>query len=122
MKIGSYVAFGVGGVGAIVGTVFLLKGASKRSQADDAFAACSTSLPPTCTQSDPSPAKTRVDNLDSEAAKASSIGVTGIIIGGVGLATGVTLLVLSSSGSSSRETAGLVPVLGPRYVGLSGSF
>jgi hypothetical protein len=94
MRIGSYVAFGVGAVGLGLGTVFLIQSSSKRSEADDLCTlpggACDTSV------------KTKVNDLDDQADSAGTLGVIGLVVGGVGVATGVTLLVLSGGGSSDK--------------------
>ncbi|MFZ5890206.1 MAG: tetratricopeptide repeat protein [Myxococcota bacterium] len=125
MRIGSYVAFGVGAVGIGVGTIFLLRGAGKRSEADDAFKACAEASPTgRCPQNSPGAKKT--DELDDQATSASTIGVAGLVVGGVGVAAGVTLLVLSSNKSSAAashtQTAKIVPIVSPNYIGLSGTF
>ncbi|HET9929297.1 MAG TPA: hypothetical protein VFQ35_01360 [Polyangiaceae bacterium] len=121
MRIGSYVGFGVGAVGLGLGTLFLLKGASKRSEANDAFDACKSDLncrdlPAT------SPKKAKVDDLDSQATKAQRVGVAGMVVGGLGVAAGVTLLVLSGKSSTETKTGRLVPIVSPNYIGVSGAF
>ncbi|HEX6276470.1 MAG TPA: hypothetical protein VFZ53_25690 [Polyangiaceae bacterium] len=105
LRIGSYVAFGVGAVGLGVGTVFLLQSSSKRSEADDLC-----TLPGgACDKEN----EDKVNALDADADSAGAIGVAGLIVGGIGVATGVTLFVLSSGSSSSAgASAGSKKALG----------
>ena len=119
MRVGSYVAFGVGAVGLGLGTVFLLQSSSKRSEADDLCTlpdgACDRRLQP------------EIDQLDSDADSAATIGVAGLVLGGVGIATGVTLFVLSSGGGSRTGDARpkgvrVAPLIGPRTLGVAGVF
>lgn len=122
MRIGSYVGFGVGALGIGLGALFLAKGASKRSDANDAFDACVAD--PLCKESPSSSAqKKKVADLDDQATSANQVGVAGLVVGGLGVAAGVTLFVLSGNkGSSETKTARVVPVVSTNYVGLSGSF
>jgi hypothetical protein len=120
MRIGSYVAFGVGAVGLGLGTVFLLQSSSKRSEADDICGGGGDTCDDTSRQDE-------VDALDSDANSAGTIGVIGLVAGGVGIATGVTLLVLSSgSGNKSGKAAPsgprLAPYVGRNTLGIKGSF
>lgn len=122
MRIGSYVGFGVGALGIGLGTLFLLKGSSKRSEANDAFDACVKD--PVCKNSGSSSTeKQKVDDLDSQATKAQRVGVAGMVVGGLGVAAGITLLVMSGNQSSSETKTGrLVPIVSPNYIGVSGAF
>jgi tetratricopeptide (TPR) repeat protein len=120
MRIGSYVAFGVGAVGLGVGTYFLIESSSKRSEADDlctlAKGACDRAV------------EDDVEALDAEANEAGTIGIAGMIVGGVGVATGVTLLVLSSGSSSGQSGSGkpsgpyVAPFIGRNTIGVKGAF
>lgn len=112
MKIGGYVALGVGVVGVGLGTVFLLKANSKKSDADDL---CSS--PAGC----PLSKKGEVDALDDDYKSAGTLSVVSYAVGGVGLITGVTLLVLSG-GKHTESTAGITPWIGYQSAGLSGRF
>ena len=115
MKIGSYVAFGAGAVGLAVGVGFAIDASNKRSEADDLC-----NLPQGACPADQ---QQRVDDLDSKADSSSTLSTVGFFIGGVGIATGVTLLLLDSSGSSEDTTeAGVYPWVGWRSAGLSGRF
>ncbi|HYQ28693.1 MAG TPA: hypothetical protein VER04_15785, partial [Polyangiaceae bacterium] len=112
MKIGAYAALGVGVVGVGLGTVFLLKANSKKSDADDLCSA-----PAGC----PLSKKSEVDALDNDYKTAGTISIVSYAVGGVGLITGVTLLVLSG-GKHTENAAGVTPWIGYQSAGLSGRF
>jgi len=115
----SYVALGVGVVGLGAGSFFALRSAGKRSDADDLFEACGGEQ---CQKADPRSA--RISELDDAARSAKTNATIGFIAGGVMVATGVTLLVLSRS--SHQETQGskphVTPWIGLGHAGLSGRF
>jgi hypothetical protein len=116
LRIGSYVAFGVGVVGLAGGSIFAVQSASKRKDADEAYAACGGDQG--CTTSNPLSKK--VDDLDGSARTAQTLSIVGFALGGVGVATGVTLFILSSKGKSER--ASFQPWLGVGSAGLRGTF
>jgi hypothetical protein len=99
MRIGAYSAFGVGALGIGLGTVFMLKSSSKRSEADDLC-----NLPGGAC---PAEKRTEIDAADSDANSARTLGVVGLVIGGAGIVTGVALLVLDKG---SATTAGMPKV------------
>lgn len=117
LRIGSYVAFGVGALGLIGGTVFTLQSAGKRSDADKKFRECGGDAG--CTNENPLSAE--VDELDRDAGSAQTLGIVGFALGGVGVAAGVTLFILSSGGDSSQQ-ARVEPWLGLGSVGVRGQF
>ncbi len=111
MRIGAYSAFGIGAVGLGLGTVFLLKSSSKRSEADDLCKnGCMKSMQP------------QIDQIDSDADSARNVGVAGLVIGGVGVATGVALWVLSSGSDSEAKAASILPWIGVRSAGVTARF
>jgi hypothetical protein len=115
MRIGAYVALGVGAVGLGVGTVFLLSSMSKRSDAD---ALCT--LPEgRCDSRN----QAQVESLDADAKSASTLSIIGYGVGGAGIAAGVVMLVLSSkSESSSTARPTVYPWVGANSAGLAGRF
>ena len=115
LRIGGYVALGVGVVGVGLGTVFLLSASSKQKQGDDAFNACGGK---SCPLSERGP----VDALDSSAASGRTLAFTSFVVGGIGAATGITLLVLAGKHGSSETTAHVEPWIGYQSAGLSGIF
>lgn len=120
MRIGSYAAFGVGGVGLVLGTIFLLKSRSNRSDADALVNECG----PRCLKSDPR--ATQAQDLYDSAGSAQTMSAIGFVIGGVGVAGGVTLFLLSNHKGSSEEKVGVTttvqPIVGLGFVGARGSF
>jgi hypothetical protein len=84
------VAFGVGGVGAIVGTIFAIRAYSRWS---DAKSECFSTT--TCGSGTLSASST------SDARTSATVADVGFIAGGVGLAAGVVLLLLESRASGS---------------------
>jgi hypothetical protein len=120
MRIGSYVAFGVGAVGLGLGTVFLLQSSSKRSEADDLCTlpngGCDVAV------------EDKVTELDSEADTAGALGIAGLVVGVVGVGTGVALLLSSSRSSSGasakykREEPYVAPWVGRNVIGVKGAF
>jgi hypothetical protein len=117
LRIGSYVAFGVGVAGLAVGTIFTMQSASKRKDADAKFEECGGESG--CRASNP--LSKEADTLDRDADSAMTLGIVGFAVGGVGIATGATLLVLSS-GSSNENAAGVRPYVGFGMAGVKGRF
>jgi hypothetical protein len=110
MRIASYVSLGVGVVGIGAGTVFALNASSKRSEADDICG--SGSCPPD--------RRDEIEDLDSQADSAQTMSIVGFVVGGVGIATGVTLFVLSSN--EKKTGASIRPWIGLNSAGVSGRF
>jgi hypothetical protein len=129
LRTGAYVGFGVGAVGLVLGTVFVLKSASNRKSADDASLTLerigSTTDGPcsiaagTC-RGDIGAAKDVAD-WDDKARSAKTIGIVGYVVGGLGVATGVTLFVLSNKHSDSKA-AFVAPYVGLGGAGMRGAF
>jgi hypothetical protein len=117
LRIGSYVALGVGVVGLGAGTVFAFQAKSKR---DDANALCDQSGQYNCSEA----VKADVKALDSDADKAKTLATVGFITGGIGIAAGVTLFVLSldSKTEKAKSSATITPWIGWQSAGVIGSF
>jgi len=117
LRYGSYAAFGVGAVGLGLGAVFVLQSAGKRKDADGY-----------CPDPNRCPVSLRdtVDGLDDQARKAQTLSVVGFAVGGVGVAAGVTMLLLSNKRSEPATTAQqavtLQPWVGPTSWGVTGRF
>ncbi len=117
MRIGSYVGFGVGAVGIALGTVFVLKSASKRKEADkaaDGVCAANKCLATTADEQ-------KLKELDDQARSAKTLGIVGYVVGGLGVATGVTLFILSNKKEDSKA-AFVAPYVGFGAVGVRGAF
>jgi hypothetical protein len=117
LRIGSYVAFGVGVAGLAVGTIFTMQSASKRKDADSKFEDCGGESG--CRAENP--LAKEADTLDRDADSALTLGIVGFAVGGVGIAAGATLFVLSS-GSSNQNAAGVEPYVGFGSAGIKGRF
>ncbi len=119
LRIGSYVALGVGVVGLGAGTLFTLQSSSKRDDADATFEECGGERG--CTSDNP--LSREVDSLDNDARSAMTLGIVGFVVGGVGLAAGATLFVLSMDDSKTAATEPRVSAfVGVGSAGVRGQF
>jgi hypothetical protein len=116
LRIGSYVAFGVGVLGLGAGTFFTLQSASKRNDADEKFEECGGESG--CFNGNP--LSKEVSDLDDDASSAQTLGIIGFAVGGVGLAAGTVLFIMSAD--SKEETASVRPYVGLGSAGLTGKF
>lgn len=118
MRPAAYVGLGVGVVGLAAGTHFGLRSMSKHSEADDAMKACGARCP------EGSAEARNINSLDDSARSAQTWSIVGFIVGGVGVASGVTLYVLSGQSESSGRASGIrcTPWIGMGSAGVSGSF
>ena len=114
LRIASYAALGVGAVGVGLGTVFALSAKSKYEEANDF---CPT-FPCNLTRVDAA----RRSDLGDEADSAKTLSIVGFVVGGVGVASGVTLFVLSGKKGGVSEGATLSPFIAPGSAGVRGSF
>jgi hypothetical protein len=112
--VGAIAGFGVAVAGGVVGGVFLGKGNENSRQADALFAKCN----PNCSDED----RGIITSFDDDAATQQGIAIAGFITGGVGLAAGITLLVLDQNRSTASGRATVTPLVGFNYVGLAGRF
>jgi hypothetical protein len=113
MRIGAYAALGVGVVGLAAGTFFALRSSSKRDEAEEL-----------CTLPGggcPAEKQSQINSLDDDADSAATMATVSFIVGGVGIAGGITLLILSS-GDSSTSKRGIQPWVGLGSAGVSGRF
>jgi hypothetical protein len=121
MRIGSYVAFGVGAVGVGLGTYFLIQRGSKNDDADALFDVKGCAPPdrgPDCTDT----VMTEINGLWDDAGTQGTLAIVSFAAGGAALITGVTLFVLSgSSGSSSGQTH-VTPYFTGTSAGVLGTF
>jgi hypothetical protein len=115
LRTASYAAFGVGAVGLAVGTVFALKANSKYS---DGNALCNDQDPCQLSQTDAE----RRAQLGKDGDSAKTLSIIGFVAGGVGVAAGTTLFILSGKKESESARAGVHPWIGLGSVGLNGRF
>ena len=118
MRTGAYVALGVGVVGLGVGTIFGLRAKSKYGEANDI-------TDDNCTGSGPcelpAPLFDQREGLGNDGDRAKTLSLVGFALGGVGLATGVTLFVLSNK-KEAAAAARVEPYVGVGQLGLRGGF
>jgi hypothetical protein len=107
-----YSALGLGAVGTGLGTYFLIQGYQRRSEGEAAYSRCMVMNQTTCPASD---AKQQ-EETSSRIRSGISFGVAGAMF-----ATGVLLLVYSGSSDDASE-ASLTPWVGPREIGITGTF
>lgn len=117
MRLGSYISFGVGALGLVGGTIFSLGAKSKFDESNKLY------KDNNCDAGCPS-VEGKIKDLDSSASGQKTLGIVGFIVGGLGIAGGVTLFILS--GDKKEEAAGRAPALrvaaSPGFVSLSGAF
>jgi hypothetical protein len=119
MRIGSYVAFGVGVLGLGMGTYFLIDSRGKRADADTKESECKASGP--CLAGDPLAEETA--SLDDDARSALKLSIVGFAVGGVGIATGTALFLLAGPSESGQASGfSIRPVLGLGTAGVVGKF
>ena len=112
MRIGSYVAAGVGGVGIAVGAVFGVMTLSHKKDIDEhcVDVVCDAT------------GKHAADSASSTA----TVSTIGFVVGGVGAITAIALLVLDSKRAASTLTSSFRPIaaIGPGHgaLGIAGSF
>ncbi|EYF08024.1 hypothetical protein [Chondromyces apiculatus] len=107
-------ALGLAGLG--VGVAFTVIGGGTQGDADDQFTACQ---PAGCTSSQ----QGEITQLDKDAASQKTIGVIGLIGGGVLLAGGVTLAVIGlGSKPKDAQQGWVMPYVTPGGGGVRGAF
>jgi hypothetical protein len=118
MRIGSYVAFGVGAVGLGLGTYFLIDSRGKRSDADAKNDQCEAQL--RCSANDP--LAKEVDDLDDQARSALTLSIVSFAVGGAGVAAGTALFFASAPDEGSQASFTIHPVIGLGAAGVAGTF
>lgn len=112
--VGSIAGFGVAVAGGVLGAVFISKSGESSDEADALYAKCE----PNCTDED----SKHIVPFDDDAATQRGIAIASFVTGGVGLAAGITLLILDQNRSTVASRASVTPVVGLNYVGLTGRF
>jgi hypothetical protein len=120
LRIGSYVAFGLGAVGIGLGTYFLIDAYDKQSYASELYSECEAVVPD-CGVGAPQREQALQAQEDENSAFQRSL--ISYVAGGAFVATGVVLLIVSSGGDEgSQGSASITPWVGPRSIGVSGQF
>lgn len=115
LRTASYVALGVGAVGLIGGAVFSLQAKSKYQDGNNL---CKGMDPCNLSSADAS----QRTQLGKDADRAKTLGIVGFVVGGIGVAAGTTLFILSTKKESEPTRAGVHPWIGVGSVGLDGRF
>jgi len=119
LKLPAYVALGVGAVGLGLGTYYALDAGKAADEADEMCGGSRSS----CSLED-GVSRSDVESKNDQAGSSRTMAIVGFAVGGVGLAAGATLLVLSMSdtdGTASSEP-GVVPYVGFGEAGVVGRF
>lgn len=120
-----YTALGLGAVGAGLGTWFFLDISDKEDEATAAHARCDEATPGMGICDDEPNSTLHRQALDAQDAEARTrtLSLLGFGAGGALLATGVILLIVGSEGDApSDESASIRPWVGPRSLGVLGTF
>jgi hypothetical protein len=112
---GSYAAFGVGALGIGAGVLFTLQSSSKRSEVEEI---CPGGA---CTNLGRAEAE-NVEALNADAGSLQTLATVGYIVGGVGVATGVTLYILGSGKENAGAAVTITPWVGVASAGVVGRF
>ncbi len=118
MRTGAYIALGAGVVGLGVGTIFGLKA---KSNYRDANAITNDNCPSSGPCELPGSLFDRRQGLGNDGDAAKTLSIIGFVVGGVGLASGVTLFVLSSK-KEGAAAARIEPYVGVGQLGFRGGF
>ncbi len=124
MRIGSYVALGLGAGGLALGTVFAFQAKSNAGKSNDICDAADAREGTTNCAGRTTDEQTQVEKYDDKFKSARTVSIIGFAAGGALVATGVTLLILSNSKGEKEKVASVKvrPILAHNYWGISGTF
>ena len=118
----SSIFFAAGIASGIVGGLYLVKANDTHNEAETLYDQCRGMNQGTCPDEERAP----IDSKDNEADHQSKLGIVGMVGAGVGVATGLTLLIIDLSTaeveSARRSTPHVTPVFGLQSVGVVGTF
>jgi hypothetical protein len=119
MRLGSYIALGVGAVGLGVGTIFAL---GAKSDADEADKLCGGNRSQ-CEVDEGTAEADKITKLNDDSGSKKTLAIVGFLVGGAGIGAGVALYVLSmDQGGGSANEPSVTPYVGLGEVGLTGRF
>jgi len=120
LVVAGYSALGLGLVGGVLGTVFLVQSNDSYRTADEIYAQCTPG--PSGVVCDSSQLS-EINRLDSEGQTQTIVGATALAVGGAAVVTGVVLLVVGGKANKKAASAShLQPLVGLGTVGLRGRF
>jgi hypothetical protein len=112
LAVAGWVGVGVGVVGLVAGTVFVVKNHSDRN---DANALCGTSGCPESKRSE-------ISSFDSDADTAATLSLVSYGVGAAGLVTGAVLLWVSHGKPAAPQSGQVIPWFGRRAMGVRVTF
>jgi hypothetical protein len=120
LLVGAIAGFGIAAVGGVVGTLFLIKSNETADKSQALFEACAAMG--TC-PNDSTPAALEIADVDSDESTQRGVAIVSYVVGGVGLATGITLLILDQNRSNATAKGpSVTPLVGLNYLGVAGRF
>ncbi|HRI72602.1 MAG TPA: hypothetical protein PK156_50545 [Polyangium sp.] len=118
LRIAGIAGMGLGVAGLVVGGVFLGLKSSVEGEANADFTKCNPQ-PGGCTDTQ----KKRISDLDNDAAKKGTIGVAGLVAGGVFVGAGVALFIIGGKKAEPKPaTSYVLPYVTPNGGGFVGTF
>jgi len=120
LVIGGYAALGIGVVGGVLGTIFLIESNNSYRQGDAVYDSCAMgSNGAECSQGQ----LDDIEQFDSTGQMQTIVGATALAVGGAAAVTGVVLLIAGGKAKKQESAkAHVEPVVGFGTLGLRGSF
>jgi len=122
LVVAGYAALGLGVVGGVLGTVFLVQSNNSYHAGDAIFEGCpTTQAGADCSQTE----RDQIAEYDSQGQTQTIVGATALAVGGAAVVTGVVLLVVGKGKKTKLEApsgAYVQPVIGLASWGLRGAF
>jgi len=122
LKVGEYIAYGVGVLGVGTGVYFLIKWSNALNDSDKAYTQYVANQCLTVVSTDCHDQSVHVSTLDRNAANAGTLSTIGYVVGGLGFGTGVTLMLLRNGHNEQPSKEQLHAYVGPQSAGVWGSF
>ena len=122
LNLGEAVPFTVGVLGVGTGVYFLIEWSSSSNEADQAYSQFVLNQCLTVASSDCRTQAAHVSSLDHDAARAGTLSTVGYVVGGLGLGTGLTMMLIRRGHENEPGTEHFQAYLGPQSAGVLGTF
>ncbi len=122
LKLGQYIAYGVGVLGVGTGSYFLIKWSNAAIDADRAYSQFVVNGCQTVASADCRDQAAHVSASDHDAARAGTLSIVGYVVGGLGLGTALTMMLLRQSHDEQHAAALVRAYVGPQSAGIWGTF
>ncbi len=122
LKVGEYVAYGVGLLGVGTGVYFLIKWSNGVSEADKAYSRYVVNQCLSIASADCHEQSLHVSTLDRDAAHAGTISTVAYVVGAMGFGTGLMLMFVRNRHDEQPTNGQLQAYVGPQSAGVWGSF